>query len=95
MLRKRTLSLIHILQQILKWWQVENKFPVWEHGSLLGAVLQRSNIRVGGLVFPFLATFTKMTEETEEERGIRVKETGKYVVQVVVQTAVLKHLLSA
>lgn len=68
---------------------------IWEQGSLFSAVLQRSNIRVGVPVFPFLATFTKMTEEIEGERGITVKETGKDVVQVVVQAAILKHLLSA
>ena len=95
MLRRRTWRLIHTLQPILKWWQVENKFPVWEYGSLLSAVLPSSNIRVGVLVFPFLATFNKITEEKEGERGMRVKETGEDVIQVVVQAAVLKHLLSA
>lgn len=77
MLRRRTWSLIHTLQQILKWWQVENKFPVWEHSSLLSAVLQRSNIRVGVLVFPFLATFTKMTEETRREGGFKGERNTK------------------
>jgi len=74
---------------------VQNKFPVWEQASLLSAILQRSNVRVGVLVFPFLATFTKMTEETEGKRGISMKETGKDVVQVVVQASALKYLLSA